>query len=104
MLGGSLHTINKNTEALVVFSKETGLEVNADKTKYVAVSREQNAGKCHNIKRIGRREEFKYLGTNLKYQNSIQEENKSRLNSGNACCHLVLNILSSNVLSKKYKN
>jgi hypothetical protein len=30
MLGGSIHTINKNTEALVVASNEIGLEVNAD--------------------------------------------------------------------------
>jgi len=52
ILGGSTHTINKHTKALVVFSKEIGLEVNADKTKYVAESREQNAGKCHNIKVI----------------------------------------------------
>ena len=38
ILGGSVHTIKKKkkkTEALVVASKETGLEVNADKTKYV---------------------------------------------------------------------
>jgi len=52
ILGGSMHTINKNTESLVVVSKEIGLEVNDNKTKYVAVSREQNAGKCRNIKMI----------------------------------------------------
>jgi len=34
----------KNTEALIITSKETGLEVNADKTKYMAMSRDQNAG------------------------------------------------------------
>jgi len=34
-------------------------------------------------------EEFKYLGTTLTNQNSIQEEIKSRLNSENACYHLV---------------
>jgi hypothetical protein len=32
VLGGSIHAIKKNTEALVVASKETGLEVNAEKT------------------------------------------------------------------------
>jgi hypothetical protein len=32
ILGGSVHTVKKNTEALVVASKETGLEANADKT------------------------------------------------------------------------
>jgi hypothetical protein len=40
----------KNTEALVVASKENGLEVNTDKTKYEVVSRDQNAKWCHNIK------------------------------------------------------
>jgi len=39
-LGGSIHTVGKNIDVLLVFSKETGLEVNADKTKYmVFVSR-----------------------------------------------------------------
>ena len=45
ILGRSVHTIKKNTEALVIASKKTGLEVNADKTKYVVMSRDQNAGR-----------------------------------------------------------
>jgi len=45
-------------------------------------------------------EDFKYLGTNLKNQNSIHEEIKSRLKSGNVCYHSVQNLLSSNLLSK----
>ena len=44
ILGGSVHTIEKNTEALVVASKET------DKMKYMVMSRDQNAGRCQNIK------------------------------------------------------
>ena len=44
VLGGSIHTVKENVEALIVTSKETGLEVNADKTKYTVVSRDQNAG------------------------------------------------------------
>jgi len=40
ILGGSVHTVKENAEALVV----TGLEVNADKTKYMIMSRDQNAG------------------------------------------------------------
>ena len=44
ILRGSVHTIKKNTEALIVASKEIGLEVNADKTKYTFMSRDQNAG------------------------------------------------------------
>jgi len=45
MLGGSVHTVKENAEALVVASKEIGLEVNADKTKYVVMSRDQDAGR-----------------------------------------------------------
>jgi hypothetical protein len=37
-LGGSVHTIKKNAEALVAASKEIGLEVNVDKTKYMPMS------------------------------------------------------------------
>jgi len=48
-------------------------------------------------------EQFKYLGTLLTNQNSLQEEIKSRLKSGNACCHLVKNLLSSGLLSKILK-
>jgi hypothetical protein len=44
ILGGSLHTIKNNTEALLIASKEIGLEVNAEKTKYMVMSRDQNAG------------------------------------------------------------
>ena len=35
ILGGSAHTVKENAEALVVATKENGLEVNADKTKYM---------------------------------------------------------------------
>jgi len=48
-------------------------------------------------------EEFKYLGTTLTNQNSIQDEIKSRLKSGNACYHSVQNLLSSSLLSKNLK-
>jgi hypothetical protein len=48
-------------------------------------------------------EQPKYLGTTLMDQNSIQEEIKSRLKSGNACYNLVQNLLSSRLLSKNIK-
>jgi len=51
-----------------------------------------------------RAEEFKYLGTTLTNQNSIQEKIKSKLKSGNACYHLVQNLLSSSLLFKKFKD
>ena len=48
-------------------------------------------------------EEFKYLGTKLTNQNSIQEEIKSKLKSGNTCYHSVQNLLSSSLLPKNLK-
>jgi hypothetical protein len=79
----------KNTETLVVCGKEILLEVNADKTKYMVMSRDRNTGWSQNIK-IGtssseRVQDFIYLGTNLTDQNSIQEEIQGRLKSGNVC-------------------
>jgi len=107
ILGGGVHTVKENAEALIVASKKIGLEVNVDKTKYMVMFRDQNAGQSHNMKTdnssFGRVEEFKYLGTNLPYQNSIQEEIKSRLKSGNGCYHSVQNLLSSSLLSKNLK-
>ena len=98
-MGGSVHTVKTNTEALVFASKEIELEVNAEKTKYMVMPRDQNAGRSHSIKidnsSFERVEEFKYLETHLTNQNYIQEEIESRLKSGNACYHSVQNIFSS---------
>ena len=52
---------------------------------------------------IERVDEFKYLGTTLTNQNSIQEEINSRLKLGNACYHSVQNLFSSSLLSKNLK-
>ena len=45
ILGGSVDTVKKNAEALLAATKEIGLEVNAHKTKYMTVSRDQNEGR-----------------------------------------------------------
>ena len=107
LLGGNAHKVKGNAEALVVATKEIGLEVNADKTKYMIMSRDQNAGRIYTMKiynnTIERVEEFKYLGTTLTNKNSIQEEIKSKLKLGNACYYSVQNLLSSRLLSKKLK-
>jgi hypothetical protein len=77
ILGGSVHTRKENTETLVVASKEIGLEVNDDKTKYTVMSRDQNAGQSHVIKKdnssFEKVKQFKYWGTTLTNQNSIQK-------------------------------
>jgi hypothetical protein len=46
---------------------------------------------------------FKSLGKTARNQNLIQKEIKRRLNSGNACYHLVRNLLSSRLLCKNVK-
>jgi hypothetical protein len=93
IVGENIDTIQRNTKALLDASKEVGLEVNPEKTKYMLVSRCQKAGQKQSIK-IGNRSfenvvKFKYLGTTLTDQNCIHEEIKSRLNLGNACYHSV---------------
>jgi len=49
ILGRSIHAIKENTAVLVVASQEIGLEVNAEKTKCMVMSRDQNAEQNHNI-------------------------------------------------------
>jgi hypothetical protein len=64
ILGGSKITIKKNTHTLVVANKETGLEVNADKTKFIVMSQYQHVERNHNIKTdnssFGKVEELNY--------------------------------------------
>jgi hypothetical protein len=72
-------------------SEEVGLEVNAERTKYMLLSCHQNAGQNRNINIANRSfdnvAQSKYLGTTEKNQHLIQEEIKRRLNSDNACYH-----------------
>jgi hypothetical protein len=69
ILGRSVHTIKKKREAVLAGSKEIGLEVNADKIKYMVISRDQNAGRSNDIKidncSFARLEVLEYLGTYL---------------------------------------
>jgi hypothetical protein len=78
LLEDNIDTIQKITETLIDASKEVGLEIDVEKTKYMLLSRHQNAGQNRYIK-IGDRSfenvsQFKYLGTKVTNQNFIQGE------------------------------
>jgi hypothetical protein len=105
LLGDNIRvdTTKKNTETLIDASKEVGLEINAEKTKYMFLSCHQNVGQNRDIKIANRSFEnvsqFKYLGTTVTNRNLMHEEIKRGLSSGNACYHSVQTLLSSRLLS-----
>jgi hypothetical protein len=90
--GAEAYTIQRKKKLLVVGSKEIGLALNADKI-FMVMSRDQNAGRNHSMRTdsssFARLEQFRYFGTTLMDQNSIQEEIKGRLRSGNVCYYSV---------------
>jgi hypothetical protein len=101
------NTIRENSESLLEASRDIGLEINAEKTKYMIMSRYPNSGQNQNIRIANESFEsvakFKYLGMTLTNQNDIRQEIKNILNSGNACYYSVQNLLSSRLISKNLK-
>jgi hypothetical protein len=107
LLGDSVNTIKGNSETPLEASRDIGLEINAEKTKYMIMSRHSNSGQNQNVRiangSFQRVAKFKYLGTTLTSQNDIHDEIKSRLNSGNSCYYSVQNLLPSHLISKNLK-
>jgi hypothetical protein len=104
----NIDSITKNIETFIDGSKEVGLEISIEKTKYMLLSHHWNAGQNRDIKIANSSFEnvlqFKYLGTTVRNQSLIQEEIKRRLNSGYACHNSVRNLLSSHLLKNKNEN
>jgi len=79
ILAGSIHKLKENAVALVAATREIGPEVSADKTKYIVMSRVQNAGRIHSVgfnnSTFESVEEI-YLGTTLTNHNYFAQEIK----------------------------
>ena len=105
MLGENLLTIRKNSEIFIKASKDFGLEVNSDKTKYMITSRQQNIVQNQNIVienlSFEKVEKFIYPGVTVTNTNVIREEIKSRINKVNACYYSLEKILSSPCFQRK---
>jgi hypothetical protein len=107
LLCNSIHTIKENTETILEASRDIGPEINAEKTKYMIMSRQTNSGQNQTIRTANESfenvAEFKYLGTKLTNQNDVHDEIKTRLNSLNACYYSDQHLLSSHLISKNLK-
>jgi hypothetical protein len=91
--------VQKKEKGVNDVHKEIGVEVNTDKTTYMFMSRNENAGRSQNIKNGNSSPKmvahFNYLLPTARNQNSIRDEIKSRLKTDNVCYHSVQNLLSS---------
>jgi hypothetical protein len=102
LFGDSICIIKENTETLLETSRDVGLEINAEKTKYMIMSLHTNSGQNQNIRIANESFEnvakFRFLGTKLRNQNDIRDEIKSRLNLDYACYYSVRSLLSSRLI------
>jgi hypothetical protein len=82
LLGDSVNTIKEKSETLLEARRDTGLEINTEKMKYMIMPHHLNSGQNQNIRRANESfknvAKFKYLGTTLTNQDDIHDEIKSR--------------------------
>jgi hypothetical protein len=80
LLGDDIDTIKKDTETLIDGSKDVGLEVNAEKTKYMLLSCHQNAEQLKDLKIANKSSEnvshLRCLEMTVTDEHLIQEEIK----------------------------
>jgi hypothetical protein len=77
LLGDNIDTIEKNSETLIDASKEVGIEINVEKTKYMLLSRHQNAGRNR-----GHRNSKQIIWKCVTIQIFVDDSNKSKFDSG----------------------
>jgi hypothetical protein len=107
VLGENINTTDRNIKTILNFSKELGLEVNAEERKCMFISCHQTTGQNHYVKMVYKSfenvAECKCARVTLTDQNCIHGKVKNRQDLGNACYYEVQNILSYCLLSKKHK-
>jgi hypothetical protein len=85
-LGDNVDTMKKNTSTLIDASKEVGLKVNTEKTKYMFVFRHQNIGQSHDIEMANgcfeNETQFSYFGTTITNQNRDSGGNEEETEFG----------------------
>jgi hypothetical protein len=96
LLRDKIDTIKTNSETLIYASKEIGLEINVEKTKYMLLSRHQNVGQNQDIKIANRSFEnvsVQIFGNGSNKSKFVSGEIRRRLNSDNSCYNSVQHLL-----------